>query len=213
MILSGTLYITNSYDLVTRALQDPIVKILDLDEFGKYLDYRNPNVIKSTCLLPQPEAVMAEIDGDPERFRLLYMEYLKSDVVMDFVTVILAALHKGINFIIFVPEMSEDSVWVVQLLMYFYTTYGIKIGTSETDNYAYDERYDSSNALLMYMGGFIDPYVFLTCYVDPIYPFILNKLIRDVNPVVPNNDYVAHFESMKFRLKANPLVRDAITFI
>lgn len=213
MFIKGSLYIANDINIVNNAMVLPNNKTLDLDEFGKILDQNNPNVVRSTCLLPPPNAIIAEIDGDHEQFVSTYRSYLCMDVISDFISVIIQAMHLGTNFIMFIPEMSEDSVWVNELILYFMTQYGIKIGTSPTDVFAYDERATSQNALLLYMYGYIDPYEFLFYYTEPIYPAILEKLINDVKPAVIDNNYQAHFESLKNTLKARPNAREAFSMI
>lgn len=214
MLLKGTVYLANDYNLISKVLLDPTnsTKILDLDEYSR-LDYSNPNIVKSTCLLPPPDAIMAEIDGDGDRFIWMYKTYLESEVPTEFIITMLAVLHRGFHIILYAPEISEDSIWINQLLNDFLMRFGIKVGTSENNNYEYNILFDSKNAELLYLEGFIDPYEFLTVYTEPLLPNVLQALYNDIKPLInPGDNVQAYFERMKIKLKVNPLSRDAVSF-
>lgn len=215
-LIKGTLYLINSPDMANNMLNDPRsnIKVLGLDEFDKYLNYSNPNAIKSTCLLPPPEAVMAEIDGDRDKFVWQYKSYLGSETVQEFMDVILVLLYSGGNAVLFAPEISEDSIWINVLLEAIMELYGIRVGLSESMIFNYNIMYDDANSRRIYMLGYMDPYEFLTIYNAILDPEIVYKLYRDLMPFVnPPMTIEAHLEELRQQLKLRPELREAISIM
>ena len=168
MIINGTMYIIDSthIDILKQNLattSPPMeggmvagtVMCLDLDEEDRMLELWYPYHCQIlTVLLPPPNAVYKIIDGDQEEFIKLYTQYLEEDdCVQDSIANILYFLSLGGNIMMYIPSaMVDDAIWVNVLMTFFYTRYGITIGTSDSLA-AYDPRYDSENAIFMYSRG------------------------------------------------------------
>jgi hypothetical protein len=155
MIFPGTLFITDSKDLISAAVFDPNKRqrcmVLDLDETSDELKSMFPNdAIKGTVLLPPPSAIFLQIDGDQEGFIFDYEMYLRSNDVVDYISTIIFMIYSGINTLIYIPSYSEDSVWVNVLLGFFEKEFGIHIGTSVTNGFSYNGTQDHYISNLMY---------------------------------------------------------------
>lgn len=158
----------------------------DMDESDNMLELWFPeHCQKATLLCPPPSAMYKEIDGDLEGFIQCYNEYLDYDnSVQDFIASMLLFMHLGGNILLYTPShIEDDAIWVNTLMMYFYTRFGITIGTGPDKPCLYDPKYDSVVATLMYDRGVMDVFDYINSITDPYPdPKIQQRLTFDLLP-------------------------------
>lgn len=201
----GGIVISDDPNLI-NAVMLPNSRILSMDETGIF-DPNSPLVIQATCLLPPPEALMAEIDGRATDFSYIYTNYLMSDVVMEFMAVVLSSIYMGYQLILYAPS-SSDSIWISVLINHFVTIYGLTPGTigQITTPCIYNDNFNTYNSEILYAVGVMDGITFLTLhsYQAPIPKPILDKLVRELNPAMtPGMSPFDAIMNMKFSLQSN----------
>ena len=75
-------------------------KVVNVTENGLFLNH--PNSIKATILLPPTQAIIADADDDIQTFQALYYNYLISDEVTEFISIVLYVLYTGVNVLIYI---------------------------------------------------------------------------------------------------------------
>ena len=122
-----------------------------------------------------------EIDGNMMGFKDYYSEYLYSEEVKRFILLILYAIHNGVNVYMYIPEFTDESLWIGLLLNHFKSEYGIDIGMVGK-RFIYDQKMIGKILYDMYMMNMIDPFEFISFLTDTnyIYPDLLNKLSVDL---------------------------------
>ena len=196
MLLLGTLNLMDEphmdllqYQLSTHVPPAPgiiqnTVMCMDLDETSTELEDKFPNhTQKATLLLPPPAAMMKYVDGDQEGFieeYNLYLEYESS--VQEFISSMIYFMYMGGNVLLYAPVcMDDDTIWINTLQLFFFTRYGISIGTSAEHPYAYDQNYDSVVNNLLYSKDYIDifSYTYNSTYSMPSSE-VWDKAVRDL---------------------------------
>lgn len=192
---------------------------MDMDETDNMLEMWFPDHCqKATLLCPPPAAMYKEIDGDMEGFIKEYNEYLDYDSnVQEFIGSMLMYLHVGGNVMLYTPShLEDDSLWTNTLILFFFTRYGITIGTSNTNPYAYDPRYDGVIADSLYGNGYIDIMEYLNLS-DPNMQHSLevyNRLKYDLTPMCPGEDPMKFYYTAKnlINTTGSPVFSPAIVF-
>ena len=190
---------------------------LDMDETDNMLEVWFPNhAQKATLLCPPPIAMYKSIDGDSEGFIDEYIRYLKyEESVNDFIASILLFLHLGGNILLYTPSnLGEDTVWLNTLMMFFYTEFGITIGTP-TSACSYDPSYDSVIPNFMYLHGVMDLMDYIYSSTDiPLDPIIQSKLRMELAPMTPiGEDPLEIYNIMKFHQAEGLMAfKPAVTF-
>lgn len=220
MIIPGTLYLTDSKELVYQSITNPTnvqrCMVIDLDEQSNELEEAFPrDAVIGTALLPPPSAVFREIDGDHDGFVEEYLLSLRSENVMDYISSVLLMVYSGINTLIYVPCFSEDSVWINILLTFFETDFGFHIGTSATNGFAYDSTKDINVLNTMFLYNCIDVLSYLRD-IPPYYnnhpPFLVAKISRELSMYCgDDNPSKAYYEYMNI-LQKNPRAMPAVIF-
>lgn len=221
MIITGSLYITDSTDMIYKQMIQSVHRqqrcmVLDLDETGDELTSSFPqDVNKGTILLPPPGAIFLQIDGDQEGFLTEYYAHLQSQDVIDFIATVIFMTYAGINTLIYIPSYNEDSVWLNVLLQFFESEFGIHIGTGPTDYFRYDGMHDAYLINLMYLNRCIDVITYMR-EIPPVYDahpnYLAARIVNDLRPFSgdehPWNTYIR----MVTALHTNPMVRPALYF-
>lgn len=231
MNLIGTIYAVDEshIDMVKRelsinpppmgAMATGSMICMDMDETNQELEQMFPNhVLKATLLCPPPSAMYKEIDGDQEGFIEEYYDYLDhDDSVQDFITTILLFLHVGGNILLYTPALlSDETVWMNTLLLFFFTRYGITIGTSGTSGYNYDQSYDGVVADMLFKHGYINVFDFINSnpYVLPSID-VQNKMMQELMPFCgPDEQPMDIYMQMRNSLSqyGAPLIKPALIF-
>lgn len=213
----GQIYITDNLDVVYNSpLQT--TRIISMDE-DNIID---PNIaLKGTCLLPPMEAKMAEIDGNEQQYNFIYDQYLRFGAPKVYISALLAAIYKGWNVMIFLPDIGEDYT-CIKFVNFVYFIYGIHIGIigardPKDNSWYYDTKYLPIWLGMLYMSDVISPYEFLYQYPleAPLNDDnIMGKLINDIKPYADNwygqREYIIGFHK---RIHGNPYLVNPIMSI
>lgn len=210
-MLKGFMNITSDPRLCFEFAQnDPITKIISLDEDNTYMELNpanNPNVIMGTVLLPPIEVQWAELDGDVQKFNELYFAHMASKPVEDFIFTLIGYVYMGGNIIIYCPDFDasglDNSMSIQFILNYIEGGYGMHLGTGPQDTF----RYDPSCIPMYYIGIFglniINVETFLMSYpLDAIIPEnMYYKIILDTGIYGENlKDKIDYINQWRFSL-------------
>lgn len=215
-ILKGTIFITDNIEVINNAnLQN--TKIIDLDEDGALMD--NQSIIKGVCLLPPPEAKIAEADNNEQLYDMAYSSHLLEPYQQEFIAALLSYLYTGGNLLLFLPELGYTYT-KEKLIQHMWTIYGIHIGdvgntiNPNIANCYYDEKCIPIWLNLIYLADVMTPEAYLFYYpLDaPINnQTVLARLIDELEPY--GQTFVDKEKSLeRFRqlLHKNTKVRQAI---
>ena len=208
MLLKGTIYITNDINLcLTNMAMCKTIIIADEPE-----NYRMPQAIGGSLLLPPYQALELLVDGNEGDFEFEYDQYLNNDIsVYKFINIILQALIVGTN-IIFLVE-SNDIDFMKVLRRYFAVSFGIILGDS-MNPFSFDINYTTSILNRLYSCDDISKETYLSLYPleFDIDPFCVGKLQADFNMRF-NNIKEAHeyFKRYSQMLKNGGIIRDAVS--
>ena len=206
-ILKGRFGITDNFDFVRDLMnvQDSGNIIINLDEDTKFV---GNNVITGVILLPPPEAVMAESDGDEVAYNFILQDYYMSPQVQLYVTGILRNLYLGLNIILYSPDVhSKESVTVPKILQLFWEKFGIGIGIIGENECLYNYTFSPMWLNMLYDNRVIDPYEFLLNYpLDAkIQDLEIDMLINDLRPIEQNlNDKIKNIYQFRDKLHRRP---------
>lgn len=222
MNILGTMYLADNVDFVRNTIMNPnrFTICMDTDETDNILEEQFPNNCqKSTILCVPPKVIYMEIDGDHEGFIREYNLYLESPDVTEFIAGMLAHMHRGYNhdILIYIPDFSEDSVWVNVLMTNIFSRFGITIGTSAQNSFKYDPTYDNVVADTMYMYGYTDIYDYTASTTHDVPPYaLINKVRYDLAPYTePGHDPIETFNQIKMyqNTLGVPIIGSAIQMI
>lgn len=208
MLLKGTIYITNDINLcLTNMAMCKTIIIADEPE-----NYRMPQAIGGSLLLPPYQALELLVDGNERDFEFEYDQYLNNDIsVYKFINIILQALIVGTN-IIFLVE-SNDIDFMKVLRRYFAVSFGIILGDS-MNPFSFDINYTTTILNRLYSCDDISKETYLSLYPleFDIDPFCVGKLQADFNMRF-NNIKEAHeyFKRYSQILKNGGIIRDAVS--
>jgi|GEM_PF-2732048 len=121
----GTCYLVTDHNMIPNlAYQSRIVSITEGNPFGNAIQ-----VVEASVLMPPYQAMLAQVDGDMNRFKMEYVNYLMStDAACTLIAIIGRALLQGINITLFVPK-DEAQLFIEILLEYMAGAFGIVVGT------------------------------------------------------------------------------------
>lgn len=209
-ILKGTIYITDNYNIVIT-VPDSSVKVIALDE-GEFINPNDPNVIVGSCLLPPPEALIAEVDGDEDLYNFHYMNHLNSPYNQQFIAALIGALYKGTSLLLFIPQI-KDNFTVGKLREMFWGFFGIKIGVAGIDECAYDPKCIPIWLNMIFMADIISPNEFLIMY--PSDAKLDNTVIYKIISILQlygssQKNRIDAVERYRKRLKSNNKTQPAI---
>ena len=184
----GILYIVDNIDNIAGAINaNPYGKhvVLNLSEdesATKVADIFRNITQDATILCPPPGATYMEIDGNIAGFKDYYSEYLYSEEVKRFILLILCAIHHGANVYMYIPEFTDESLWIGLLMNHFKSEYGVNIGLVGK-RFLYDPTMISKILYEMYMIDLINPFEFISFLPDMNlgYPNLIYKLAADLS--------------------------------
>lgn len=211
MLLRGNIYITSNIHVIENTDLSK-TKIINMDEDG-IIEGSSRDMIGGTCLLPPIEAKIAEVDGDEQKYDVLYADYLLQPYQQQFISAIIAFLYKGGNLILYLPDFDYTNT-TKKFVQLMYQLYGIHPGIIECEgapilaNCYYDEKCLPIWMNLIYTAGVITPEEYLIRY--PLDAKLNNeqvicKLLYDLKPM--GDTYVERVNTIeRFRknLHKNP---------
>ena len=213
MILKGNILITADKNIIFQALQanDPGLKILSLDE-DNTLGFEDERIIKATVLLPPIDAKIAELDGDEQKYDIIYSIHLQTDPVKQYMAGILAFLYNRGRLLLYYPDQEYNNT-KIKLLSFIMALYGIHIGIlgdPNPDNATcyYDANLEYIQLDLIYQfTRIIDWRGYLIMYPIeyPIPDQVLNILFIEIRPYGKDfEERMKEIDRLRSRLKQNP---------
>ena len=206
-MLKGTIYVTYDINLCLSNL-NTCKTIVIADEPD---NYNVPGKIGGSLLLPPYDALVAVIDGDEQKFRYEYINYLSTNVTVNkFINIILQALIVGTNIIILLDK--EGPKFDMVLKEFFAVVFGIYIGDG-SNQFQFDINFFPGILNRLYMDDDIDCKNFLLLSPEgcQFNPFILRKLCFDYNiPFINDHEAGMFFSKQSKILKNGGLIRNAV---
>lgn len=184
--LIGRVDITDNLQFVYETIQsgNPNVVVINLDEDNQQLKHSR-NVLGGTELLPPVEALYAEVDGDEQMYDYVYSMHFGDPFVVQYVTVLIAALHQGKSILMYYPTLDpSETKTVPKLISQFWNNFGIGIGLLGINDGVYDISKTPLWLRLMYMGRIIGYKEFLIQYPQdsPLDGPVMELLLQDIRP-------------------------------
>lgn len=206
-MLKGTIYI--SYDInLCLANLNTCKTIIVADEPDLY---NIPGKIGGSLLLPPYEALISMVDGDEEKFRYEYINYLSTNITVNkFMNIILQALIAGTNIILLID--SNGPKFDMVLREYFMSAFGIILGDG-SHQFAFDLNYVPIILNRLYTDDDINVKYYLQLFPEeiPFDPFIIRKMAYDSN--IPfSNDYETggYFKKMSKIFKNGGIIHGVV---
>ena len=184
-VLTGRIDITDNIILIREllnSLADSTV-IINLDEDNKL---EGNIVIQGTMLLPPPEAIIAEQDGDEYSYDTILNEYYNIPDMQMFVTGIINMLYRGNNILFYYPDLNPtESITIPKLLNLFWNKFGLGIGIIGIRECSYNCANTPMWLNMLYSVDAISAYEYLSKYPNDakILDSFMSKLIADIRPI------------------------------
>ena len=153
------------------------------------------NIQVASILLPSYDAVSAYLDGNLPLFQSMYFGQLSGRNCDEFITLIMLALYRGNNILIYISsDEIKELPYPKVLSMYLENIYGYYPPRQYTGDqnilgeYLHNQAYDPLILCKMYQYSFIDSEEFLNVYPPNIdIPLdVVNKLMYEESPVIQN---------------------------
>ena len=201
-MLTGTIYVTTDINMVMSCIgKCNIVRIGDEDQ---RLDDRFTIVGK--VISPPYQALSAYLDNDINTFLSLYEQHLNSKMCVQFISILFKALMNGNNLLLYLNN-DEYEIYFGALMRHIANKYGVVIGTPN-NSFEFNPNY--IHVILSYLYDFelltVQEYLELYPQGIPLPSFVVQKLINEINPNIPNasiETYMEYFNNLKEMIKRN----------
>lgn len=210
--LNGTIYVTSDLNMVQSNINTSKVLMVTNEPILE----GHPNKVAATILLPPTQAIIADADDDIQTFQTMYYQYLISDEVTEFFSLLFYILHIGVNILMYIPKEDVKSLDYVGFLLAFFTNnYGIQVGTDQIP-FAFNPQFEGMIADMLYLNDLID-------YVDLLMNFSvltindgsIMKLYNDIRPYVQMQSVIEmrnYFNQYQMQImKRNTFVEKVVT--
>ena len=153
------------------------------------------NIQVASILLPSYDAVSAYLDGNLPLFQSMYFGQLSGRNCDEFITLIMLALYRGNNILIYISsDEIKELPYPKVLSMYLENIYGYypqrqyRGDQNILGEYLHNQAYDPLILCKMYQYSFIDSEEFLNEYPPNIdIPMdVVNKLMYEESPIIQN---------------------------
>ena len=153
------------------------------------------NIQVASILLPSYDAVSAYLDGNLPLFQSMYFGQLSGRNCDEFITLIMLALYRGNNILIYISsDEIKELPYPKVLSMYLENIYGYYPPRQYPGDqnilgeYLHNQAYDPLILCKMYQYSFIDSEEFLNTYPPNIdIPFdVVNTLMYEESPAIQN---------------------------
>jgi hypothetical protein len=215
-VLTGRIDITDNPIIIREllnSLADSTV-IINLDEDNKL---EGNIVIQGTMLLPPPEAIIAEQDGDEYSYDTILNEYYNIPDMQLFVTGIINMLYRGNNILFYYPDLNPtESITIPKLLNLFWNKFGLGIGIIGIRECSYNYANIPMWLNMLYSVDAISAYEYLSKYPNDakILDSFMSKLIGDIRPIDEGSENkINTIYRLRKMLHEKPTVREAFVKI
>lgn len=207
-MLKGTIYITCDIEMVKNSIYNNC-KVVAITENAESINTPDlTNVSIASILLPPYQAVMAEMDGDMGTFYNLYGQHLATKEADSYICLIIAALVRGINILIYIPKDEFGLTFTSAFMQYLQMVYGITVGT-ENIPCNYNPEFNAVLCNRLYIHEFIIYEEFMVAYPAnvSISVEVIPQLMFDMEGYYPplhnEQEAVIFFNNYKNRIKQN----------
>jgi hypothetical protein len=215
-VLTGRIDITDNPIIIREllnSLADSTV-IINLDEDNKL---EGNIVIQGTMLLPPPEAIIAEQDGDEYSYDTILNEYYNIPDMQMFVTGIINMLYRGNNILFYYPDLNPtESITIPKLLNLFWNKFGLGIGIIGIRECNYNYANTPMWLNMLYSVDAISAYEYLSKYPNDakILDSFMSKLIGDIRPIDEGSENkINTIYRLRKMLHEKPTVREVFVKI
>lgn len=202
----GSVYLTTDLSVVEQTLQTRSAKVIIVDEENPYPQAMDM-VTMASILLPPYEALSAMVDGEEAIFKQIYFEYLDRPEPASFMAILIAAIYRGINLLLYVPN--DESEFLVPLIAKF-SMYGVIIGDNMRPFILDPNAEPIRLGLCTYYGMMqVNEYLQRLPEMYPIDMKLLPILIQFYNPHLADYSelsYLQFFEGLRRKIRTNPNV-------
>ena len=191
----GTLTVTTDKGLLANAHCYGFKPIAIVESESVLELVTTDNIQVASILLPSYDAVSAYLDGNLPLFQSMYFGQLSSRNCDEFITLIMLALYRGNNILIYISsDEIKELPYPKVLSMYLENIYGYypqrqyRGDQNILGEYLHNQAYDPLILCKMYQYSFIDSEEFLNEYPPNIdIPMdVVNKLMYEESPVIQN---------------------------
>ena len=191
----GTLTVTTDKELLANAHCYGFKPIAIVESESVLELATTDNIQVASILLPSYDAVSAYLDGNLPLFQSMYFGQLSSRNCDEFITLIMLALYRGNNILIYISsDEIKELPYPKVLSMYLENIYGYypqrqyRGDQNILGEYLHNQAYDPLILCKMYQYSFIDSEEFLNVYPPNIdIPMdVVNKLMYEESPVIQN---------------------------
>ena len=191
----GTLTVTTDKELLANAHCYGFKPIAIVESESVLELATTDNIQVASILLPSYDAVSAYLDGNLPLFQSMYFGQLSGRNCDEFITLIMLALYRGNNILIYISsDEIKELPYPKVLSMYLENIYGYYPqrqyhgDQNILGEYLHNQAYDPLILCKMYKYSFIDSEEFLNEYPPNIdIPMdVVNKLMYEESPIIQN---------------------------
>ena len=191
----GTLTVTTDKELLANAHCYGFKPIAIVESESVLELATTDNIQVASILLPSYDAVSAYLDGNLPLFQSMYFGHLSGRNCDEFITLIMLALYRGNNILIYISsDEIKELPYPKVLSMYLENIYGYYPqrqyhgDQNILGEYLHNQAYDPLILCKVYQYSFIDSEEFLNEYPPNIdIPMdVVNKLMYEESPVIQN---------------------------
>jgi hypothetical protein len=208
-MLKGSIMITDKPEVIYN-INLINTKIVNLDEDD--ILQKSDQVIEGICLLPPMESKVAEADGNEFAYDAAYRDHLLAPYQQQFISAIVSALYKGINIILFLPEIGYNYTRE-KLLENLYVLFGIHVGIiGDPDPIKsqcfYDNKCIPMWLNMVYCADVISYNEYLYMYPTDAQlnnNVVINKLLSEMRPYgTTTKEQIDYIKSFHKKIKRKP---------
>lgn len=163
-----------------------------------------PDLMMGSVLLPPYESMDALLDGNKDLFALMYSDYLFNNLdVRTMQSIILAALYRGVNIVIFIPPQEYEMGFINVFLQCYTSATGVYVGFHGQSPAVLDYNYNNSNMIRLYMEGLFPYSELLLYYEGPINdPTVCIRVCADIGFITEKElEAIQYVNSFKSRVE------------
>lgn len=200
-MFKGDIFITDDHNLTVTLSYDKRYLVIAMMDNPSTI-FGDAPVRAIPYILPPYIASEAENMGDMDSFYSLYYQHLASSEADSYLTLLMVALYKGYNVLIYVNPEEEQLAFVGAFLRFMQDNFGLTIGNKENTQAAFNVAFED----IIYLKMFRYHYISAKDIVANIHNKILDPIICDMlceelniptdnDPVMKIDKYIKHYRT------------------
>lgn len=200
-ITMGSIIATSNLDVVKCSIMNGFKAMYIGDPM--YIP-QDINLINGSIFTPDYQVMSLIIDSNDDMFTKAYIDYLNGPQCEEMFAVLIAALFKGINIILYFPEDSIQLKYPILFMQFLFNRYGVVVGDNNTP-FSFNMALYPSNMRLLYLYSLIDWRQYILS-VEDLDQYVLSKLRQDICPIyqipfeIDDNSFVQEITKIKDKL-------------